>query len=968
MTDQLDTLRRELAGRYRIERELGQGGMAVVYLATDLRHQRQVALKVLRPELAGALGPERFLREIATAAALHHPHLVPLYDSGQADGQLFYVMPYITGQTLRDLIVHDKQLPVELALRITRELADAAGYAHRHGVVHRDIKPENVFLEENHAFLADFGIAKAVTEAAPGGMDLRALSTTGAGTAIGTPTYMSPEQAAGARDLDGRSDQYSLACVLHEMLAGQAPFTGPTPETVITQHMVAQPPDISGIRPAASGPIAAALRRALSKAPADRFPTMEEFAAALPVTSGEISMTRGGARPGRRGWRAVVAATVVVAVVAVAGLRLLGGRSRSVLDVNRIAVIPFEVLDPSLALWREGAADYLSQVLDGAGPVSTVPRNVVIKRWRGAADPASVAEFARANGAGLGVFGSFLAAGPDSTRVLATVLDAGSGKPLGQVELRGDRERMDHLLDSLAVTVLREIGKSRPVGAVRKSHLGSSSMTALKLYLQGEQYFRRGAYDSAIPLYHQAVAVDSGFALAWWHLGEANAWLGGREKASAFRRAAALNHGLSSRDSLLIAADSGRIEYEDGARAWSEDAVLFGRVMRLQDEAIERFPDDPEARYKRADLMFHFSNAARVSLREIQLALAQAVALDSGLAEPFEHLVQLTLRLDGPEAGLPLLAAFQRWFPGRTRPFDLARRLLSPAEVEAPSTQALIDSMTAGELPDLFYLLGAFPDSQEGAVRAIRAIRPSPGDPVPIVRTDEGVRRLLRNGLQNRGHLRQAAAAAPHPIDPMRLAITGVLSHDSADALMAGWADSDNYWKRLYRLQWLALAGDSITLESELPVLERWALKEAREHGPEWYRGRKLERDAYLAPARRDTSLALKLFHEITDTLCVQCVFERDILVRLHAGRGEVDQAWRLASTRGQTANPFYFLPFDALALLDHAALAERLGKRDEAIEDYRYLVGMWRNADPELQKYVTQAREGLARLSAEPR
>jgi tetratricopeptide (TPR) repeat protein len=527
---------------------------------------------------------------------------------------------------------------------------------------------------------------------------------------------------------------------------------------------------------------------------------------------------------------------------------------------------------------------------------------------------------------------------------------------------------MDHLLDSLAVAVLREIGKSRPVGAVRKSHLGSSSMTALKLYLQAEQYFRRGAYDSAVPLYQEAVAVDSGFALAWWHLGEANAWLGGRERVTGFRRAAALNHGLSPRDSLLIAADSGWIEYELGARPWSEDAVLFRRALHLLDEAIQRFPDDPEARYKRADLMFHSSYASRVSLREIQQALAQAVALDSGLAEPFEHLVQLTLRLDGPEAGLPLLAAFQRWFPGRARPYDLARRLLSPAEVEAPSTQALMDSMTAGELGVVFYLLGAFPDSQEGAVRALRAIRPSPGDPVPIVRTAEGVQRFLRYGLQNRGHLRQATAAAPYPIDPMMLALTGVLSHDSADALMAGWADSDNGPKRWLRMQWLALAGDSIALQRELPALERWGLKDARERGPEWYRGGRLGQDAYLALARRDTALALKLFHEITDTLCVYCVFERDILVRLHAGRGEVDEAWRLASTRGQWWNPFYFWPFDALALLDHAGLAERLGKRDEAIEDYRYLVGMWRDADPELQKYVTQARNALARLSAEPR
>ncbi|HEX9895719.1 MAG TPA: serine/threonine-protein kinase, partial [Gemmatimonadales bacterium] len=240
MADAPTTLTTALAGRYRIDRELGQGGMATVYLALDLKHQRQVAVKVLRPDLS--LGSERFLREIATTAGLRHPHILPLYDSGEAAGFLFYVMPLVEGESLRDRLKRDKQLPIEEALQIAREVSDALSYAHSRGVIHRDIKPENILLESGHAMVADFGIARAVSAA--GGESL-----TQTGMSVGTPAYMSPEQAVGDRDVDGRSDLYSLACVVYEMLAGQAPFTGPTVESVVHQHMVADVRPVTQIRP-----------------------------------------------------------------------------------------------------------------------------------------------------------------------------------------------------------------------------------------------------------------------------------------------------------------------------------------------------------------------------------------------------------------------------------------------------------------------------------------------------------------------------------------------------------------------------------------------------------------------------------------------------------------------------------------------------------------------------------------------
>jgi eukaryotic-like serine/threonine-protein kinase len=288
--DPLARLAEALADRYHIERELGRGGMATVYLARDLKHDRQVAIKALHPELAAYLGAERFLREIKIAARLTHPHILPVHDSGEAGGTLFYVMPFVEGESLRSLLTRVKQLSLDQALRITREVADALTYAHAHGVVHRDIKPENILIEAEYAVVADFGIARAV--GAAGGEKL-----TQTGLAIGTPPYMSPEQAAAGSEVDGRSDLYSLACVFYEMLAGQPPFTGPTAESVVRQHLMADVPNVACLRPMVPGPIASALTRALAKTPADRFDSTRQFAEALVAPQLGVPVTDNGPAP-----------------------------------------------------------------------------------------------------------------------------------------------------------------------------------------------------------------------------------------------------------------------------------------------------------------------------------------------------------------------------------------------------------------------------------------------------------------------------------------------------------------------------------------------------------------------------------------------------------------------------------------------------------------------------------------------
>jgi len=299
MTAPPERLSAALANRYRIERELGQGGMATVYLARDLRHKREVAIKVLRPDLASALGPERFLKEIETTANLRHPNILPLYDSGEADGFLFYVMPFIEGESLRDRLNREQQLPVDTALKIAREAAEALGYAHTRGVIHRDIKPENILLESGHAVVADFGIAKAVSTLEGGGL-------TQTGLAVGTPAYMSPEQILAESALDGRSDLYSLGCVLFEMLTGEPPFAAATTQRTIARRLTERPPVLAQSHPGLPPHLSNALERVLATEPAERPATAVDFTASLsawPIsteTQPVISRTTGSTRSVRR--------------------------------------------------------------------------------------------------------------------------------------------------------------------------------------------------------------------------------------------------------------------------------------------------------------------------------------------------------------------------------------------------------------------------------------------------------------------------------------------------------------------------------------------------------------------------------------------------------------------------------------------------------------------------------------------
>lgn len=382
MADQIDRLRAAFAGRYDIEREIGAGGMATVYLARDPKHDRQVAIKVLRPELAAALGPDRFPREIKIVAQLQHPHILPLYDSGELHGFLYYVMPYVSGESLRTRLDREGQLPIQDAVRILREVADALSYAHGHGILHRDIKPDNVMLSGRHAMVMDFGVAKAVSEA--GGETLTTV-----GVAVGTPQYMSPEQATGQTDLDQRSDIYALGILGYELLCGRAPFTGKTAQAILSAQVLETPAPVTALRPTVPQALSDLLARCLAKQAADRIQTAEEVHHQLegvvtlsggitPTTTRPLRALDPGTMakaPSRKGLIAA-GAVVLVAVLGLGAKTLLAGGALP--GPERMAVLPIQDISGADEQFVDAMHDQLNVALGQTAGLSVVARSAML--------------------------------------------------------------------------------------------------------------------------------------------------------------------------------------------------------------------------------------------------------------------------------------------------------------------------------------------------------------------------------------------------------------------------------------------------------------------------------------------------------------------------------------------------------------------------------------------------------------
>jgi eukaryotic-like serine/threonine-protein kinase len=547
MTDLRTRLQEGLGGSYVLERELGRGGMATVFLARDAKHDRPVALKVLHPELAASLGPDRFLREIKLAARLQHPHILTVLDSGDAAGRLWFTMPFVEGESLRDRLRRERQLPVDDALRIAREAAQALQYAHEHGVVHRDIKPENLLLtRDGSTLVADFGIARALGT----NTDERLTET---GLAIGTPAYMSPEQAAGDRGLDARTDVYSLAAVLYEMLAGEPPFSGATTQAMLVRRLTEPAPSVRSTRTNVAEGTDLAIRRALSPVAADRFATMAQFAAALqggpaastvvtpaaPARSEPAASTAatGAARPGRR---AVPAAAVTLVLGILIGLGVLFAWRRSHGDAGGtsgprvLAVLPFENLgDSADTYFADGVTDEVRAKLAQVAGLDVIARGSS-NEYRGTTKRAQ--EIARELGAGYLLSGTVrwikTAEGTSRVRVtpeLVEVLDGQTPRSRwGQqfdagitdlFQVQGEiAGKVVSALDVALADSVREVLVSKP----------TESVAAYDMFLKGDAAYGASTPTSqrqAMAYYQEAVRIDPSFALAWAHLARAGAFV-----------------------------------------------------------------------------------------------------------------------------------------------------------------------------------------------------------------------------------------------------------------------------------------------------------------------------------------------------------------------------------------------------------------------------------------------------------
>ncbi|MCG6954814.1 MAG: protein kinase [Gemmatimonadetes bacterium] len=547
MSDLPSRLTAALADRYRIERELGAGGMATVYLAEDLKHERDVAIKVLRQDVAQSIGAERFLQEIRLAAGLSHPNILPVFDSGEVAGLLFYVMPNVAGRSVRDLLDRGGPLSVDVAVRIAREVAEALDYAHRHGVVHRDIKPDNIMLHEGHALVADFGIGKAV-----GGADAQTLTQTGA--TVGTPAYMSPEQAAGEA-VDGRSDLYALGCVLYEMLVGEQPFTGPTVQVVIAKRFIQTPPDITALREGVPRPVARSVQKALARTPIDRFETGTQFAAAL----AELDMPE---------------PTAVEAV-----------------PEKSIAVLPFANLssDPENEFFADGVTEEILNALSHVAELRVAGRMSSFSLKGKNQDLKVIGEQLHVRH----VLGGSVRRAGKRVRITAQLVDATDGYHMWSEKYDREIEDVFAVQDEIATAIAAKMKTALNIGAAAKAQRAAASIEAYEAYLKGRALlYRRGqSIREGMELMEKALALDPEYGLAWSGLADTYSLLGyyammppevAREKA-----------GEASAEALRLAPDLAESHTSRGLFAllfewnWEESKREFERALEINPGYIQ---------------------------------------------------------------------------------------------------------------------------------------------------------------------------------------------------------------------------------------------------------------------------------------------------------------------------------------------------------------------------------------------
>jgi tRNA A-37 threonylcarbamoyl transferase component Bud32/tetratricopeptide (TPR) repeat protein len=987
-----ERLRAALDQRYEVLDLVGEGGMAVVYLARDRKHDRRVALKVLRPELGAAIGAERFLREIEISAALRHPNILPLFDSGEAGGLLFYVMPYVEGESLRQRLARERQLPLEDALRITLEVADALAYAHSRGVIHRDIKPENVLLESGHAVVADFGVARAMADG--GG------SITGTGLAVGTPAYMSPEQASGDGVIDGRTDLYALACVLYELLAGEPPHTGPTPQAILARSLTTDVRPIRPVRSSVTPALDAVIRRALSPAAADRYATCHEFAEALRAAHAGTLPPPARLAPVRRARRLARAALMALALVAAAllGRQLLAPRGALASGALGIAVFPFRDTGGGAGEWTEALGDLLATALDGTPGVSVADPWSLWRSLRpdGAAralapDPADAARLAQGAGARRFVLGSAVrTTGDTADRLDLTVriYEVGSLQPAYTLTATGPVSALPALAQELAVGVVARVWQREGAPDVREvSGYATRSADALKAYLDARHALRAGQVDSAERAIDRAIALDSGFALALVEGVRIKSWarfMRGQPYAGLtplVQRAARFRDSLSERNRLRVEA-SGALVRTEGITAMN----AAGRILEIDSTDIEGWqllayahqvygwqygarPADARAAAERAVLLAPDHLPALVSRAwlaavggdpdDVGRQIARLARADTGQPIVAGMLAGLRAATAAPEAFDSMAPRLgQRSLPEwigvlrvlwATEPAR-AERLLASVRAAAPAGPAAAGAMGA----QLQLWLA------EGRIRA--------EDSVVASGALDGELLWMRRMIEF--HLVAANLAG--------VGDSGVASR-VADSLSA-WFPADSAAAQLatrpvWRAGWIigahhATFGDTL-------VTRRWRaaldpLPRAGSTSEDWVGAIQADFDARLATRRGDLAAALgharrayRLWTIHTDNAFAG---DPEPAMRLHLGilhlaRGSADSAEAYLRSLVPPATWMGFLT--ARASFELGQLAERRDAAREAAQYYARALDLWDRGGEETRGWRERARAALARVTA---
>jgi serine/threonine-protein kinase len=662
-------------------------------------------------------------------------------------------------------------------------------------------------------------------------------------------------------------------------------------------------------------------------------------------------------------------------------------------DPNLVAVAPFDVLDPSLTLWREGLVDILSRDLDQAGPIRTVSQSVSLRRWSGRADPASAEALGRRTGAGLVVFGSVVRAGTDSVSLRASLLDRARGTTGSDLEVRGEEARLGELADSLGVNILRSLGRGRPIGSVRHVSLGSRSLPALKEFLQAEQFYRRAQWDSALAHYDRAIAKDSAFGLPYRRMYQVLGW--GPASSAAYRdavyylsRSVELTRGLSGRDSLMFVAESVGMA---GRAIRDPDEWLANRhvTYELGAQLVRRYPDDPETLQEWGEMLVHWPPPYGQDPTSALAALDKAIALDSAFSPAYEHTIELALRLGIPERARRYARAYAALNPTEESApaLRLAALVFVSVGIAAPTVAAALRTASANTLYRVGNDLRWWLDSAETAVAVLRELVHGDHDLAgapPFVADRRMWRKGLAAALAFRGRLDEAVEAYgtslltdpdPPPFlavdDPfLDFALLGAIPDSISRRAFAGARRPGAAWDRfeltrpLLGLSWWTSRGDTAAIRRFAADAGEVARSSPSARAIVRARYLGAAAGAYLALARGDTGRAVRSFEAIPDRLCYMghCFTEKLTLARLLAAQGADPRAAALLDRwlGAAGATPSY-----VLATLERGRIAERLGERDRAVRSYQFVADAWRRADAVLEPYVDEAKAGLERLAS---